>query len=123
VPLISLFIVSCIFLFLGEIIAWTCNSLLGAIVGGYLLRSKLSSKIAGSLGLNLIGWIGIVFVLLGATGNLEDRQKRDYGDTDKYKKWVGSTWSGWYLPKQTKTAEPHEIIMDDEMEEESGSGI
>jgi hypothetical protein len=77
----------------------------------------------GYIGLNLVGWVGIVFVLLGATGNLEERQKNDYGGTEKYKKWVESTWSGWYLPKKTKGLEEHEITMDEALEEESGSGI
>lgn len=98
--------------------------MLGALAGSYLLRSKFSSKILGYLGLNLVGWIGIVFVLLGATGSVEERQKTTYGDTDKYKKWVDSTWSGWFIPKTASTSsESHEITIDDETEEESGTGI
>ncbi|KAG7353255.1 DUF1295 domain containing protein [Nitzschia inconspicua] len=107
----------------GEIIAWTCNFLLGTIAGSYLLRNKFSGKILGYLGLNWIGWVGIVFVLLGATGNLEERQKSSYGNTEKYKKWVDSTWSGWYFPKTKIASEPHAITMDDVVEEERGSGI
>jgi steroid 5-alpha reductase family enzyme len=110
-------------LLLGEIIAWTCNSLLGTLAGAYLLRNQFRSNILGYLCLNLVGWIGIVFVLLTATGNLEERQKIDYGETEKYKQWVESTWSGWYLPKRSEELERHEITMDDELVEESGSGI
>lgn len=107
----------------GEIIAWTCNSLLGTLAGVYLQRNQFRGIVLGYLGLNLVGWMGIVFVLLGATGNLEERQKIDYGDTDKYKKWVESSWSGWYLSKRTKVSERPEVAMDDELEENSGSGI
>lgn len=107
----------------GEIIAWTCNALLGAMAGAYVL-GDLPHKI-GLLGITAVGWLGITFVLLGATRSLEDRQKNDYGDKEEYRKWVDSTWSGWYLPKNEKdpSLEVPEIVPDDETEEESGSGI
>lgn len=110
----------------GEIISWTCNSLLGTLAGVYLLRDEFSKSVLGYLGLNIVGWIGIVYVLLGATRSLEERQKRDYGDTEKYKMWVESTWSGWYLQKpcnQSSRSEQYEITLDEQTEEESGSGI
>jgi steroid 5-alpha reductase family enzyme len=108
----------------GEIIAWSCNALLGALAGAYVL-GDMAHKI-GLLGITFVGWVGITFVLLAATRSLEERQKKDYGDKEDYKKWVDSTWSGWYLPKNEKDTallEVPEITLDDETEEESGSGI
>jgi hypothetical protein len=99
---------------------------LGTLAGAYLLQNKFSVKLLSYVGLTLVGWIGITFVLLTATGNLEATQKKDYGDTEKYKRWVKSTWSGWYLPKrsqETVGSEHHEITLNDETIEESGSGI
>jgi hypothetical protein len=93
-----------------------------------MLQNKFSTKLLGLFGLSMIGWIGIMFVLLQATSGLEKRQKEEYGDTERYKNWVASTWSGWMLPPKqsstsSETTEPHEITLDDETEEESGSGI
>ncbi|MGK3736006.1 MAG: steroid 5-alpha reductase family enzyme [Bacillariaceae sp.] len=113
--------------FTGEILSWTCNSLAGTIAASYLLRNKFSFKILSYLGLSMIGWIGMIFVHLRATTNLEERQKKEYGNTDTYKKWIKNTWSGWKLgASSTKTATTtttHEITMDEETQEDYGSGI
>ncbi|KAL3928560.1 MAG: hypothetical protein SGARI_004998 [Bacillariaceae sp.] len=107
----------------GEIIGWTCNALLGALTGAYLLKDTPHK--VGLIGLTALGWMGITFVLLGATRSLEQRQKKDYGSKEEYKKWIDSTWSGWYLAKNEKDAatDAHEITLDEATEEESGSGI
>jgi protein-S-isoprenylcysteine O-methyltransferase Ste14 len=112
----------------GEIIAWTSSQLCATVATAYMLQNKFSTKLLGLFGLSMIGWIGIMFVLLQATSGLEKRQKEEYGDTERYKNWVASTWSGWMLPPKqsstsSETTEPHEITLDDETEEESGSGI
>ena len=115
--------------FTGEVVSWTCNALCGAISAAYLLRSKFSLSILTQLGLSTIGSAGIVSVLLRATSNLEERQLKDYGDTDKYKDWVKSTWCGWKLPPSSKTTgsndeeETPQITLDAETEEDFGSGI
>jgi len=115
--------------FSGEILSWTCNLLCGALSATYLLRSKFSIFILGYLGLSTMGTIGMLFVLLRATLNLEERQQKEYGDTEKYKEWVKSTWCGWKLSSMENTdaakkeEEINKITMDEETEEDSGSGI
>ena len=111
--------------FSGEILSWTCNALCGTLAAAYLLRSKFSLSILGYLGLSTMGWIGMLFVLLRATSNLEERQEKEYGDTEKYKKWIKSTWSGWKLTTggAEKVEETHEITIHAETEEDFGSGI
>jgi protein-S-isoprenylcysteine O-methyltransferase Ste14 len=110
--------------FTGEIIAWTANSLCGTVAAAYLLQNKLSASVVSSLGLTILGWVGIVFVLLRATANLEERQKKEYGATDKYKKWVEGSWSGWMLPvTYSPEVESGKLSLDDQTEESSGSGI
>ena len=105
----------------GEILAWTCNSLSGTIAASYLLRNKFSFKILSYLGLSMVGWIGMSFVLLRATTGLEERQKNEYGNTDTYKEWIKKTWSGWKLGAEDDKT--HEITMDEETQEDYGSGI
>jgi len=113
--------------FTGEIVSWTCNALCGSLAGAYLLRSRFSLSVLGNLGLSALGSAGMVFVLLRATSNLENRQKEEHGETEKYKRWVASTWCGWKLSLEAKEkeeeAEPHEIIMNADVEEDFGSGI
>lgn len=112
--------------FSGEVLAWTCNVLCGAVSAAYLLRSRFSLSILGTLGLSMMGWIGMLFVLLRATVNLEERQQKEYGDTEKYNEWVKSTWCGWKLPKADGAKKEdviNKITLDVETEEDSGSGI
>jgi len=90
----------------GEILSWTCSALCGTLSAAYLLRRKFSLSILGYLGLSTMGNLGMVFVLLRSTNNLEKRQQKDYGDTEKYKEWVKTTWCGWILsPKEAKKEE------------------
>ena len=115
--------------FSGEILSWTCNSLCGALSAAYLLRRKFSLSTLAYLGLSTMGWASMVFVLLRATTNLEERQRKDYGDTEKYKEWVKNTWSGWKLSPGENTGKTenvdamYSITMDAETEEDFGSGI
>lgn len=116
--------------YIGEIVAWTCNASCGVLAGAYILRTvrPISSSVIVKIGSTAIGWIGIVFVLLRATTNLEKKQKENYGDLPKYQEWVSTTWSGWTLQendtgKTLKVAEQNEFTMDSETDEESGSGI
>ena len=44
------------------------------------------------------GTMGILFVLLSATTNLEKKQMEKYGDSEDYKLWVKSSWAGITLP-------------------------
>lgn len=111
----------------GEILAWTSNLLCASVSAAYLLRSQFSLSVLGSLGLATIGSGGMVSVLLRATTNLEERQRKDYGDTEKYKEWVKRTWCGWKLPPKKDNAKKEEelpqITMNAEVEEDFGSGI
>mmetsp|Transcript_3172 Transcript_3172/g.3594 ORF Transcript_3172/g.3594 Transcript_3172/m.3594 type:complete len:358 (-) Transcript_3172:116-1189(-) len=112
--------------FTGEIISWTCNSFCGTIAATYLLRNQFSLKILSYLGLSVMGWIGMVFVLLRATSNLEERQKKSYGNTDLYKQWIENSWCGWKLStveKNKNDDKPHKTTADKKHQEESGSGI
>jgi steroid 5-alpha reductase family enzyme len=114
----------------GEIVSWTCNAMIGTLAAACLLRgSQLSLSLVSQWVVSALGWAGIVFVLLQATQNLENRHEREHGDTEKYQEWIKSSWSGWKLSMKKKSsstekvAEPHEITMDDETKEDSGSGI
>jgi len=114
--------------FSGEILSWACNLLCGAVSAAYLLRNKFSLSILGYLGLSTMGCIGMIFVLLRSTNNLEERQQKEYGDTTKYKEWVKSTWCGWKLSFSNvdgadKEEEMIKITMDADTEEDFGSGI
>jgi steroid 5-alpha reductase family enzyme len=111
----------------GEIIGWTANAALG-LMGAFLLRGKWSStQLVANVASNLVGWMGILFVLLRATSGLETRQGETYGEATKYKEWVQSTWSGWTMaskkgtdaPAQEET--PHLEVTD--VDEDMGSGI
>lgn len=111
----------------GEIVAWTSNALCGSLAGTCLLRrvSPFSVPVISTMTVATLGWVGIVVVLLRATANLEKKQKNEYGDSPKYQKWIQNTWSGWVLPEDNSSAgtEPHEVSMDAETKEASGSGI
>jgi len=112
--------------FTGEIISWTCNLLCGTIAATYLLRNQFSLKIFSYLGLSVMGWIGMIFVLLRATSNLEVRQKKNYGNTDTYKEWIERSWCGFKLStieKNNSDNKPHKTTTDKKHQEESGSGI
>jgi steroid 5-alpha reductase family enzyme len=112
----------------GEIIGWTANHLSGLIAASLLWQTKqLSiSMIISNLAVMTLGWVGILFVLLRASDNLEVRQKKDYGTNPKYDKWISSSWSGWQLPtkrKEEADRETPKIELDEDQEEDFGSGI
>ena len=111
----------------GEMIGWTANAALG-LMGAFLLRGKWSlTQLVANVASNLVGWMGIIFVLLRATSGLETRQVEKYGETTKYKEWVQSTWSGWTMASKkgpnasTQEETPHLEVTD--IDEDMGSGI
>ena len=106
----------------GEIIGWTANNWCGVVAACFLLQNQVTPVIVANVATMTLGWVGILMVLLGATGNLEKRQKKDYGDDPKYTEWVKSSWSGWRLPAQEEPAEEPHLEVSDESEE-FGSGI
>ncbi len=113
----------------GELIGWTANAATGLVAASLWVR-QCSITNALNLGSLLVGWIGIAFVLLRATSNLEARQKKEYGDSSKYQEWVASSWGGWQLPTKEQRnevgAQEHttpQIQLDEETQEESGTGI
>ena len=113
----------------GEIIGWTCNACAGTLAGAYILRTvrPVSASVIATMATSVLGWIGIVFVLLRSTTSLEKKQKEEYGGSSKYQEWVSSSWSGWTLQdfqsKSSTQEEHHEITMDAGTEEDYGSGI
>jgi protein-S-isoprenylcysteine O-methyltransferase Ste14 len=112
----------------GEIIAWTANAALG-LMGAFLLRGKWSlTQLIANVASNLVGWMGIVLVLLRATSGLETRQEEKYGEVTKYKEWVQSTWSGWTMasikgPNNAPAQEETHHLEVTDVDEGMGSGI
>ena len=110
----------------GEIIGWTANILCGLIASCFIFKSsKITPALLGNLAASALGWVGILFVLLRASANLEERQKKEYGNDPKYEKWINSSWSGWQLPAKEVQEEEHEEphLEVSEENEEFGSGI
>eukprot|EP00531_Pseudo-nitzschia_arenysensis_P015248 CAMPEP_0116156416 /NCGR_PEP_ID=MMETSP0329-20121206/22821_1 /TAXON_ID=697910 /ORGANISM="Pseudo-nitzschia arenysensis, Strain B593" /LENGTH=359 /DNA_ID=CAMNT_0003653499 /DNA_START=61 /DNA_END=1140 /DNA_ORIENTATION=+ len=111
----------------GEILSWTSNLLCCALSTAYLLRNQFSFSLLGSLGLATMGCGGMVAVLLGATTKLEAKQEKNHGETEKYKKWIKRSWSGWTLPSKTGSAQKEEelpeITLNADSVEDFGSGI
>ena len=113
----------------GEIVGWTANALLGLVAAIGLQWGKgivVSPVLVTNVAMLLLGWIGIVFVLLRATTNLEARQAKDYGRLEKYQLWRSTSWGGWQLPTtQSSSNEPviPHLELDEDSVQESGSGI
>ena len=95
----------------GEILAWTAQALAGVLAvaatfwaglsssSSLAIRTVLSWKDGLDLTSLVLGWFGIVLVLLSATRHLEVKQEESYGKDTKYQDWIESTWSGWMLPR------------------------
>jgi len=112
----------------GECIGWTANAMAGMLAAALLVwggptttTASGSNSLSTALGLLgnltslLVGWTGILFVLLRATSNLEERQAKDYGNDAKYQSWVESSWSGFQLSSSAAAAasrKPTEDIND-----------
>jgi len=82
----------------GEQIMWSCNFL--AAIVSFAGMGVVSAPQVAWLVLSALGWAGIMFVLVGATTNLEKRQREKYGFSDEYQAWVSSSWAGLTLPKK-----------------------
>jgi steroid 5-alpha reductase family enzyme len=126
----------------GEIIGWTANALIGLVgaatfqlagvwptSSNAVVANASAAVLARLLMSTIVGWAGIVFVLLRATANLEVKQKERHSAKVAYDEWIKSkSWSGWMLPSKKEKAlaaadqAEHEIQMDD-VEEDMGSGI
>jgi steroid 5-alpha reductase family enzyme len=115
----------------GEIIGWTANGAIGILGTALILRQKAASIpfIVAHGFLTLVGALGINFVLLRATQNLEKRQKEMYGESEKYSKWVQNSWSGWSLgapeskPLSGSEEDAPQLELNSEASEDAGSGI
>jgi len=111
----------------GEILAWTANALTGLVAASLWISSSgvwPSVAAIANLGLLALGWIGILFVLLRATSNLEERQRNEYISQPKYQTWIENSWGGWQLPpKEAIDQATPQIELEEDQEEESGSGI
>lgn len=83
----------------GEQFAWTFNVIAGiaslfafGTTGGVI--DVVKNPIVWA---SVVGWMGIEFVLCGATKGLEKRQEETFGETEEYKSWVAKTWPGFML--------------------------
>jgi steroid 5-alpha reductase family enzyme len=84
----------------GEVIAWT-SSFLASLAAVICTSGVKLQSLALPLALSFSGALGIIFVLLGATTTLERKQKEKYGNSEEYKDWVQSSWSGFkFAPKK-----------------------
>ena len=105
----------------GEMIGWTSSALAGVVAFGALQQFQ-QWKPWFYLASNLIGVMGINFVLLLATRNLEKKQAEKYGDQDEYQSWTSKSWGGFALPDNDKSkADPHSEVNDEK--EDGGTGI
>lgn len=106
----------------GEMIGWTSSALAG-LVAFVSLNQFTKPKLWFYLASNLMGAMGINFVLLLAARNLEKKQAEKYGGEASYKDWISSSWAGFTLPQAgtTTTADPHLEVSD--VQEDEGSGI
>jgi steroid 5-alpha reductase family enzyme len=114
--------------YVGEIIGWTGNALMGLVSMTMGLQfSHVTPKLVVNVGLLGLGWVGILFVLLRATTTLESRQAKDYGELEAYQSWIAKSWGGWQLPTNNKPANDQPVLphleLDEASIEESGSGI
>jgi protein-S-isoprenylcysteine O-methyltransferase Ste14 len=113
----------------GEIIGWTPKNTALGLMGAFLLRGKWSlTQLVANVDSNLVGWMGILFILLRATSGLKTRQEEKYGVISRYKEWAQSTsWSGWTMasnkgpdgPAQEEASHYKSQNIDEDM----GSGI
>ncbi len=80
----------------GEMVGWTSSFMASvvAVLSTSGAQVSVLKSMAGLLSLAFLGELGIIFVLLAATTNLEKRQNEKYGESEEYKKWVSSSWSG-----------------------------
>lgn len=90
----------------GEVIGWSSSFLASMVL---LLASTISSEFSSlmtktmftrlslAVGLNVLGVLGIVFVLCAATSNLEKRQGEKYNQNNDYQSWIKSSWKGFSL--------------------------
>lgn len=130
--------------YLGEMIGWSANTMCGLIAGttvlvhlakaGGIMYSAMTVSILAPMLGSILGWIGIMFVLLNATTNLEKNQQERYctnnnnNNSEKYRSWIQSSWKGLTFSTRNKNkpvadgVDENEIEMSD-IEEDSGSGI
>ena len=99
----------------GEALLWSANGAAGALVlvGAPL---PLLAKV-GWLAASLVGVLGILFVLMSATGNLEAKQAEKHGGAEDYARWLATSWKGPALTPKPKTPPVEEPA-----EEEGASG-
>ena len=67
--------------YFGEVLIWT-----GVLVSGITALNGVVEWVAA-----LIGWVCIVYIMLGGARRLEIRQNKNYGDNPEYHKYVKKT--------------------------------
>jgi hypothetical protein len=83
-------------------IGWTSSAVAGVTtaVAASFQHGRMNFATFGYIILSVIGVLGINFVLLLATSNLERKQFETYGTTNKYHEWMQTSWSGFMLPSK-----------------------
>ena len=83
----------------GEFFGWTASfaaAILAAASSGTLLSSAVWLIAAA------VGTAGIQFVLAGAAGGLEKKQKEKHGGSAEYDEWIRQSWPGPVLAKSAE---------------------
>lgn len=99
----------------GEVIGWSSSffaSMVMLLSAAFTVSSSTMTKamymsLIAPVGLSVLGFLGIVFVLCAATSNLEKRQEEKYGankndENSDYQRWIKSSWKGFSLASKTK---------------------
>lgn len=82
----------------GEMFMWTASFLAGALNAARPSALALFPSRASLLAIALLGWVGIMFVLMQAGRNLQARQEARYTGLVEYEEWKAASWGGITLP-------------------------
>ena len=93
----------------GEMIGWSSSFVASLVAIACCCSSSAFFQIMKGLAVPLIlsacSTVGILFVLLAASTNLEKRQYEKYGGGERYKKWISHSWSGPTLSPKSNNEE------------------
>eukprot|EP00929_Paragymnodinium_shiwhaense_P060217 TRINITY_DN30099_c0_g1_i1.p1 TRINITY_DN30099_c0_g1~~TRINITY_DN30099_c0_g1_i1.p1 ORF type:complete len:387 (+),score=42.11 TRINITY_DN30099_c0_g1_i1:61-1161(+) len=85
----------------GEQLLWTASFFSGlAATAAVTTRQDWLWSNAGWLALSSLGVLGILFVLMQATGGLEAKQKEAHAGNEEYDCWISRSWPGLSLARK-----------------------